>query len=200
MNSHPSRVRKLFGLSRTDLTTLLLLWTVGGSLGGVTDVQATSPITSSGLNTQVNLAPIQPPGKVQYDITGGTRPGGGLNLYHSFGNFNVPMNSIANFLNDFGLATSNILARGTRGIPASVFGTIQTNGAGEVGHATRLLMNPAGVIFSSRIGLSEMQACYLHVGGKFDSSFSTLTPGKEPHLNATIHGRPPDGAAATLGG
>src|SRR5215472_19192149 len=62
---------------------------------------AQPPITPSGLNTQVNLAPTPPPGKVQYDITGGTRPVGaaGTNLFHSFGNFNVPTNNIANFLN-----------------------------------------------------------------------------------------------------
>src|SRR5438477_7967077 len=35
-----------------------------------------NPITSSGLNTQVNLSVTPPAGKVQYDITGGTRPGG----------------------------------------------------------------------------------------------------------------------------
>src|SRR5437762_935522 len=60
----------------------------------------TAPITSSGLNTQVG-APINiPGGKVQYDITGGTRPGNGQNLFHSFGEFGVPNNNIANFLND----------------------------------------------------------------------------------------------------
>src|SRR5262245_52706942 len=87
-------------------------------------VHATSPITSSGLNTQVNLSQTPPPGKVQYDITGGTRPGGaaGTNLFHSFGNFNVPTNNIANFLNSGSidlngtvllpnLPTANILGR-----------------------------------------------------------------------------------------
>jgi len=36
---------------------------------------AQPPITPSGLNTQVTLTPTPPPGKIQYDITGGTRPG-----------------------------------------------------------------------------------------------------------------------------
>src|SRR5215475_1565262 len=62
-------------------------------------VQAAAPITPSGLNTQVSPPANLPSGKVQYDITGGTRPGGGTNLFHSFGNFNVPTNNIANFLN-----------------------------------------------------------------------------------------------------
>jgi len=74
-------------------------------------VHAASPITGSGLNTQVSPAVILPSGQTQYNITGGTRPGGasGTNLFHSFGDFNVPTNNIANFLNDSGLATSNIL-------------------------------------------------------------------------------------------
>ena len=59
--------------------------------------EAASPITPSGLNTQVTLSATPPAGKTQYDITGGTRPGGGANLFHSFGDFDVPNNNIANF-------------------------------------------------------------------------------------------------------
>src|SRR5215831_9767528 len=99
-----------------------------------------------------------------------------------------------------GLPTSSILDRTTGGTPSSIFGTIQTNGAGGFGYANLLLMNPAEVIFPSRIGRSEMQAFYLPVGEKYDSSFSILTPGQDPHLNVTLHGRPIDGPAAKLGG
>src|SRR5499427_5594713 len=97
-------------------------------------VQAAPPITPSGLNTQVNLSQTPPAGKTQFDITGGTRPGGGLNLFHSFGQFNVPTNNIANFLNSgsinpansnvilpAGLPTSNILGRINGGNPSSIF-------------------------------------------------------------------------------
>ena len=105
---------------------------------------APGPITSSGLNTQIS-APINiPGGKVQYDITGGTRPGNGLNLFHSFGEFGVPTNNIANFLNNSGLATSNILGRVTGGNPSNMFGTIQTTGFGS---SNLFLMNPAGFLF-----------------------------------------------------
>jgi len=110
-------------------------------------VQATSPITSSRLNTRVSPAQTLSSGKVQYDITGGTRPGGGVNLYHSFGDFNVPTNNIANFLNDSGLATSNILGRVTGGNLSSIFGTIQTT---SFGNANLFLMNPAGFLFGPR--------------------------------------------------
>ncbi len=93
--------------------------------------------------------PIAVGGQTQYDITGGTRPGGGENLFHSFGEFGVPTNNIANFLNDSGLDTSNILARvtGTSGDNpnlSSIYGTIQTTGFENV---NLFLMNPAGFLF-----------------------------------------------------
>jgi large exoprotein involved in heme utilization and adhesion len=78
--------------------------------------QEGTPITSTGLNTTVSAPITLPSGETQFDITGGTRPGGEPNLFHSFGNFNVPNNNIANFLNNSGLATSNILGRVTGGI------------------------------------------------------------------------------------
>ncbi|MDF0644556.1 MAG: filamentous hemagglutinin N-terminal domain-containing protein [Nitrospira sp.] len=113
------------------------------------DTHAAPPITPSGLNTQVNLSQTPPIGKVQYDITGGTRAG--TNLFHSLGDFNVPTNNIANFLNDSGLATSNILSRVTGGNPSNIFGTIQTTG---FGNANLFLMNPAGVIFGPNATLN----------------------------------------------
>ena len=107
--------------------------------------QATSPITSSGLNTTVTTS-----GNV-HDITGGTRPGSGPNLFHSFGEFGVPTNNIANFLNDTGLPTSNILGRVTGGNPSNIFGTIQTTGFGS---ANLFLMNPAGIVFGPNASLN----------------------------------------------
>jgi len=101
--------------------------------------QVTSPITSSGLNTTITQ------NGNTYDITGGTRPGNGLNLFHSFGDFGVPANNIANFLNETpAVATSNILGRITGGNISNIFGTIQTTG---FGNANLFLMNPAGFLF-----------------------------------------------------
>jgi filamentous hemagglutinin family protein len=120
---------------------LLVLSTMWNSFGLA---QVSPPITQSGLNTQINLSSNPPPGKVQYDITGGTRPGGGTNLFHSFGDFNVPNNNIANFLNDSGLSTSNILGRVTAGNISNIFGTVQTTGFEG---ANLFLMNPAGFLF-----------------------------------------------------
>ncbi|MDR4468457.1 MAG: filamentous hemagglutinin N-terminal domain-containing protein, partial [Nitrospira sp.] len=113
------------------------------------NAHAASPITPSGLNTQVS-SPLPAEGnKTQFDITGGTRAG--TNLFHSFGQFDVPTNNIANFLNDSGLATSNILGRVTNGNPSSIFGTIQTTG---FDNAKLFLMNPSGIIFGPTASLN----------------------------------------------
>ncbi|HEU4686046.1 MAG TPA: filamentous hemagglutinin N-terminal domain-containing protein [Nitrospira sp.] len=108
------------------------------------------PITSSGLNTTVS-GPISVGSSTQYNITGGTRPGGGTNLFHSFGDFNVPNNNIANFLNNSGLPTSNILGRVTGGNISNIFGTIQTTG---FGNANLFLMNPAGFLFGPNASIN----------------------------------------------
>ena len=81
----------------------LLLWLF--NIPTATQALAAAPITQSGLNTQVSQPVTLPSGQTQYNIMGGTRPGGGTNLFHSFGDFNVPNNNMANFLNDSGLAT-----------------------------------------------------------------------------------------------
>ncbi len=95
-----------------------------------------------------------------YNITGGTRPASGQNLFHSFGEFGVPTNNVANFLNETALPTSNILGRVTGGNPSNIFGTIQTTG---FGNANLFLMNPAGIVFGP--------TATLNVGGSV--SFTT---------------------------
>jgi filamentous hemagglutinin family protein len=128
---------------------------------------AQSPISTSGMNTQVS-APIPVFGGTQYNITGGTRPSGGPNLFHSFGNFNVPANNIANFLNETALPTSNILGRVTGGNVSNILGAIQTTGFGS---ANLFLMNPAGFLFgpNATVNVGGMVAFttadYLRIGG-----------------------------------
>ena len=124
---------------------LLACWLIPVSVPVSGQAQAPSPITASGLNTSVAKR------GTTYDITGGTRPGNGPNLFHSFGEFGVPANTIANFLNDSGLATSNILSRVTGGNPSNIFGTIQTTGFGQ---ANLFVMNPAGIVFGPTASLN----------------------------------------------
>src|SRR5215467_13735356 len=150
-------MRRAFSFNMSTLLLSLVLQTLGSLLLRISylliadQAFAAAPITPSGLNTQVTLSATPPPGKVQYDITGGTRPGGGTNLFHSFGNFNVPNNNIANFLNNSGLATSNILGRVTGGNISNIFGTIQTTG---FGNANLFMMNPAGFLFGPNATIS----------------------------------------------
>ena len=105
--------------------------------------QATS-ITSSGLNTRVSTPSTLPSGQVNYDITGGTRPGNGTNLFHSFGNFSVGSNNIANFLNETALPTTNILGRVTGGNVSNIFGTLQTTGFGSANQRRSAFRNTTG--------------------------------------------------------
>jgi filamentous hemagglutinin family protein len=108
--------------------------------------QVTTAISSSGLSTIVTRS-----GTV-YDITGGTRPGSGPNLFHSFGEFSVGRPDTARFLNTTpDLVTSNILGRVTGGNPSNIFGTIQTTG---FGNANLFLMNPAGIVFGPNATLN----------------------------------------------
>ena len=102
-------------------------------------------ITASGLNTQVNQAGNS------YTITGGTRPGGGPNLFHSFGDFSVDGGQLANFLNNTNLPTSNILGRVTGGTISTIDGTIQTTGFGG---ANLFLMNPSGIVLGPGASLN----------------------------------------------
>ena len=107
--------------------------------------QVTTTITSSGLNTQVNQV-----GNASI-ITGGTRPRGSPNLFHSFGDFSIGGGDLANFLNDTGLPTSNILGRVTGGTTSNIDGTIQTTG---FGNANLFLMNPSGIILGPGAALN----------------------------------------------
>jgi filamentous hemagglutinin family protein len=119
--------------------------------------QVTTNITSSGLGTTVSQA------GTTWNITGGTRPGNGSNLFHSFGSLNVGAGNTANFCNaaSCGVAQplggiQNILGRVTGNQVSNIFGTIQTTGFGT---ANLFLMNPAGWIFGPTASLN--------VGGSF---------------------------------
>src|SRR5262245_24123589 len=63
-----------------------------------------------------NLGTVVTPAGNTFNITGGTRPGNGPNLFHSFGLFNVGPGDIVKFQNTTpGTPTANILGRITGG-------------------------------------------------------------------------------------
>lgn len=139
MSRYPASMKK------PVLCAFLLIVTFIPMSPSVGDAQVTTNITSSGLNTQVNQVGNSS------TITGGTRPGNGPNLFHSFGNFSLGGGNLANFLNDTGLPTSNILGRVTSGNLSNIDGTIQTTGFGS---ANLFLMNPSGIVLGPSASLN----------------------------------------------
>ena len=85
-------------------------------------------------------------------ITGGTRPGDGVNLFHSFDQFSVGVGDTAQFLTATpSFPTSNILSRVTGATPSTIFGTIDTT---SYPSANLFLMNPAGIVFGANATLN----------------------------------------------
>jgi filamentous hemagglutinin family protein len=142
---------------RTRLMVALALAAVMACPTG-SAAQVTTNITSSGLGTALNGSTTIPCVGGTCDITGGNRPGGGSNLFHSFGLFNVGEGDVANFLNDSGLPTSNIIGRVTGGTSSSIFGTIRTT---DFGSANLYLINPSGWIFGATASLDVRGGFYV---------------------------------------
>jgi filamentous hemagglutinin family protein len=132
-----------YSLGRLSLLAALLQASTGHA-------QVSTHITSSGLGTSIG-----PPTAGVYDITGGTRPGNGPNLFHSLGAFSVGAGDVANFKNDSGLFTSNIIGRVTGGQTSNIYGTISTTGFtnADLSTANLFLINPAGWVFGASAAL-----------------------------------------------
>jgi filamentous hemagglutinin family protein len=77
----------------------------------------------------------------RFDITGGQRSRDGQNLFHSFEQFGLTQNQIANFLADPQL--SAIFGRVTGGDASIINGILQITG----GSPDLYLLNPAGIVF-----------------------------------------------------
>jgi filamentous hemagglutinin family protein len=82
-----------------------------------------------------------------YDITGGTRPGNGPNLFHSFERFTVETGDTAHFSGPAGI--ENILSRVTGGQQSVIDGRLQSTMPG----ANLYLLNPSGVLFGPNASL-----------------------------------------------
>ena len=86
----------------------------------------------------------------QFDISGGTQSG--ANLFHSFQQFGLNQNQIANFLSKPEI--QNILGRVVGGDPSVINGIIKVTVQGGVGNPNLFLMNPAGIIFGAGASLN----------------------------------------------
>ncbi|MBD0307323.1 MAG: filamentous hemagglutinin N-terminal domain-containing protein, partial [Microcoleus sp. T1-bin1] len=84
-----------------------------------------------------------------FNITGGDPSGNGQNLFHSFKEFGLSQNQIA----DFNISNSqiqNILARINGGNPSIINGLIRVSGGGT---PNLFLMNPSGILFGNNARL-----------------------------------------------
>jgi filamentous hemagglutinin family protein len=130
----PAPIKRLNALLAT-----LLLW---ASIGA-TRTQAQSIVPAAdGTNTLIT------PNGNRLDITGGQLSGDGGNLFHSFEQFGLTQDQIANFLSNPSI--ENILGRVTGGNASIINGLIQVSG----GSSHLYLMNPAGIIFGANATLN----------------------------------------------
>lgn len=110
-----------------------------------TNIVATPP-GAGGLGTSLNTS-----GNTT-NITGGTRPGGGPNLFHSFNQFSVGTGDVAAFVNPGGV--SNVISRVIGGSPSNIYGTVQAL------NANLFFLNPSGIVFGPAAHLNVSGSAY----------------------------------------
>nr|RNJ67960.1 MAG: filamentous hemagglutinin N-terminal domain-containing protein [Leptolyngbya sp. IPPAS B-1204] len=111
-----------------SLLLLILLW------AGAAEAQRITP-ARDGTGTVVNRQGNR------IDISGGTRSRDNANLFHSFEQFGLSREQIANFLSRPDIR--NILGRVVGGDASVINGLIRVTG----GNSNLYLMNPAGIVF-----------------------------------------------------
>lgn len=84
----------------------------------------------------------------RFDIEGGKLSSDRQNLFHSFEQFGLSQNQIANFISNPNIR--NILGRIGGGSPSIINGLIQVTG----GNSNLFLMNPSGIIFGNNASLN----------------------------------------------
>ena len=165
VDERPPGPRPLHGVSATFLCALLSTSSLPLVASPLAHAQVTTITQTTGTGDLGTIITPPQPGNV-YTITGGFRPNGSPILFHSFGQFDLGqtngINDIANFFNDTGTHTTNIIGRVTdSSLPSQIYGTIQIDPT--FGSANLFLMNPSGFVFGPTASL--------HVGGAV--SFTT---------------------------
>ncbi|MEB3209921.1 MAG: filamentous hemagglutinin N-terminal domain-containing protein, partial [Leptolyngbyaceae bacterium] len=159
INGGRSRLRVQLRPDQTIIRgwAIALTGLVGGLIGLTVTLQpvhAEPRAANDGTGTNVREN-----GPGQFDIDGGQLSGDGANLFHSFQEFGLDANQIANFLSDANIR--NIISRVVGGNPSMIDGLIRVSG----GDSNLFLLNPSGVIFG--------QNARLDVPGSFSASTAT---------------------------
>ena len=94
LSRHPDSIRQAFLWALLPSLALLLIAPPAISLAQVvTNIEAT---TTAPLNLGTHVDQVG----ITTQITGGTRPGGGINLFHSFDSFTLGTGDVAHFMNN----------------------------------------------------------------------------------------------------
>ncbi|MFB2970672.1 beta strand repeat-containing protein, partial [Aerosakkonema sp. BLCC-F183] len=117
------------------------------------------------------------PQENRFDITGGQRSGDGANLFHSFTEFGLNSDQVANFLSRPDIL--NILARVNGGNVSYINGLIQVTG----GNSNLFLMNPSGIVFGANASLN-VPAAFLATTANGIGLTPTDMPGNVNWFNA----------------
>ena len=170
---HPNSLAQAFLWAL--LPTLLLVLNAPDTTYAQQDVVTTNitATTTAPLNLGTHVHSVG----TTTQITGGTRPGNGTNLFHSFDSFTLGTGDTAHFLNNMHRPTDNIFAR-VRGESSTIDGTLRTNNPLNAadpmnfGAAHLWLVNPSGLMLGphARVevggSVSLSTADYLRFGGK----------------------------------
>ena len=125
-------------------------WVVCLVVLGSSALHAQTVIVRDGtVGPDASLQPvIAPDGVVAIDETMGDRPGGGVNLFHSFATFNLGTGDTALFTADGNLTTLRVISRVT-GEASMIDGTF----ASDIAGADFYFLNPRGVVFGENARL-----------------------------------------------
>ncbi|MGB3491095.1 MAG: CHAT domain-containing protein, partial [Elainellaceae cyanobacterium] len=129
-------------IANLNLSWLLQGFVLGCLILSPAPANARPTAANDGTNTRVTAEGDR------FDISGGTRSGDRANLFHSFEQFDLDADQIANFLSNPEI--QNILGRVVGGDASFIDGLIQVTG----GNSNLYLMNPAGIVFGPNSSLN----------------------------------------------
>ncbi len=174
--SHMSifKIGRVFTPMSLLLSLITLIWIIGVGSSYAQNVLPANDGTGTIVTSEGN----------RFDIQGGTLSANQANLFHSFTQFGLDANQIANFLTSPQI--QNILGRVVGGNPSIINGLMQVMG----GNSNLFLMNPAGIVFGPNAQLNVpadfLATTATGIGFENDSWFNAV----ETNNYSTLNGNP----------